>query len=445
MNPSDTIAAIASANGRAARGIVRIAGPETRTVLAALLDDAPSRRGAHHARLAIEGAYGQISVPALILSYESPRSYTGSDAAELILPGNPHLLARTLDAIVALDAVRLAEPGEFTARAFLAGRLTAEQAEGVGALIAASNNAEYEAAQQLLDGSVGDRYRALADEIAAVLALIEAELDFADEEDVTAITDNELAARLEEIESRLITLGAHESPAITEARPSIPVVALAGAPNAGKSTLFNALLGRTRSVVSDTPGTTRDAIAETMTLPRSAWGTPAVTLVDLAGLDAALSSRSVIDASAHRAVIEAITSADAIIWCDPSGRFVASDLPVVRAPIIRVRTKGDLSHADACCLSVCALDGWNLEPLRRAIADAADRSTAVSTHTVLPRHRRSLSLALHETRRAARLVDQREMLAGHLRTALDELAQLAGEISPDDVLGRIFTTFCIGK
>lgn len=442
MNLSDTIAAIASAHGRSARGVVRLAGPGTRRAIEPFTDLRPVQRGAFATRWRTDGVLGASSVPALVLFYPSPRSYTGQDGAEIILPGNPHLLARSLDALAALDGVRLAEPGEFTARAFLSGRLSAEAAEGVGALIAASNRAEFDAAHRLLDGRAGDAYRALADRIAAVLALVEAELDFADEEDVVAITDSELRARLAQIESSLRALGAEERPA--EARSADPVIVLAGAPNAGKSTLFNALLGRTRATVSETPGTTRDAIAERMPLPTGAWGPGAVTIVDLAGLDAALAGRGVIDAAAHEAALRAIASADAVVWCDPSGRFDAGALPAVSCPVLRVRTKGDLSRGGAG-LGVCALDGWNLEALRRAIADAVESSSGAGAMTVLPRHRKALASALGHIRGAAAEIDRRELLGGRLRDTLDDLGQLAGEISPDDVLGRIFATFCIGK
>lgn len=444
MNLSDTIAAISSAHGRAPRGIVRLSGPRTHAALAAVLDHAPETHSAAHARLKLKTSADPASIPTLVLRYAAPHSYTGQDGAELILPGNPHLLARVIDDLCRLEGVRLAEPGEFTARAFLSGKLTAEQAEGVGALIAASNDTEFHAARRLLSGDAGQAYRTLADDIAGLLALLEAELDFAEEEDVRAIDDAELLARLEHIRSRLLDLGA-SSPRRRQSQDADPVVVLAGAPNAGKSTLYNALLGRVRAVVSDTPGTTRDALAERMDLPRSPFAPSCVTLVDLAGLDAMLSSRSEIDAIAHRAAVDAITRADAVIWCDPTGRFDADTLPPIRVPIIRVRTKADLSSSASSALSVCALDGWNLEALRRAIADAADTSSGVSEHAVLPRHRRALACALAEVRQAHHLIGQRELLAGHLRAALDEIAQLAGEISPDDVLGRIFATFCIGK
>lgn len=454
MNLTDTIAAIASpqaVRGRGhagSRGVLRIAGPSTRDLLGRFAHPAPQSRGAHRARWRLPGVPSEIRVPALILFYDAPRSYTGQDSAEIILPGNPHLLARALDAIVAAaEDTRLAAPGEFTARAYLCGRLTAEQAEGVGALIAASNTAEYDAAQRLLDGSAGHAYRALADEIAAVLALIEAELDFADEDDVTAITDADLTTRLRAIGERLRALGAdREAGPSGESRAADPVVVIAGEPNAGKSTLFNALLGRPRSVVSDVRGTTRDAIAETLPMAADAWspGPHAVTLVDLAGLDASLSAHGPIDAAAQHAALTAIAAADAVLWCDPSGRFQPGALPPVTAPVIRVRTKADQSQTPSTALDVCALDGRNLGALRRAIADAAHSSAAAGAIGVLPRHRRALASALFHIGEASR-APARELIGEHLRAALDAIGQIAGEISPDDVLGRIFASFCIGK
>lgn len=445
MNMSDTIVAIASAHGRSPRGIIRLSGPGTRSALAALLDPAPGVRGTEHARWPLDATGGRATIPALVLMYEAPRSYTSQDGAEVILPGNPHLLARFVDDLIGIEGVRLAEPGEFTARAFLSGRLSSDQAEGVGALIAASNASEFDAARRLLSGAACGEYRQLGDEIAGLLALLEAELDFAEEEDVRAIEDDAIVGRLRAIESRLMELGADTTVTRREAPDAEPVVVLAGAPNAGKSTLFNALLGRERAVVSELPGTTRDALRERMALPRSPFAPAGVTLVDIAGLDASLSRRSEIDASAHAAAVDAVMSADAVIWCDPSGRFEDDAMPPVTAPVIRVRTKADRSSGGAPGLSVCALDRWNLEPLRRAIADAADSASMHSRHAVLPRHRRALAVALAEVREAHDVLARRELLAGHLRAALDEIAQLAGEISPDDVLGRIFATFCIGK
>lgn len=470
MNPADTIAAIASGHAHAPRAIVRLSGAEALPILRALDPAAPDARGIHLLRLNVPlgaGSHG-AALPALAMIFRAPRSYTGEDAAEILIPGNPHLADRLLQQILSLaDAARLAEPGEFTARAFLAGKLTPEQAEGVGALIGARSVAQAEAARDLLRGRTGAVYRRLADELAAALALVEAGIDFTDQEDVVAISARDLLLRIDDVIVEMDALLGSSRP--SEAPGHRPVAVLAGPPNAGKSTLFNALLGRRRAVVSEVPGTTRDALVETLHLGEdltgAMWSSAGVDLVDLAGLDATLAGASPLGGAAHESALEHLRRADMVILCDPTGRFEATLDGEARAiiapkPVLRVRTKADLpsGESDAGALGVCALDGYNVGVLRRAIGDACEgavhASHAQERGALLPRHRRALRaarLALDDARglvvpagREGHLPSP-ELIAGALRASLDHLGAIAGRISPDDVIGRIFATFCIGK
>lgn len=471
MHRLDTIAAIATAPvslapESAARAIIRLSGPATGEVLKTHLVQAPDRAGAFTARWKL--AAGEL--PCLVLRFVAPRSYTGEDAAEIQLPANRTLIERMLAQITSHPQCRFAEPGEFSARAFLNGKLTIEQAEGVQALISARGQAERQAAQRLLSGRTGDEYRSIADDLAAALALLEAGIDFTDQEDVVAIAPADLAARLYRIGSRLDALlgGAPIASAPAEAEP---VVVLVGRPNAGKSTLFNALLGRKRAIVSEQAGTTRDALRERLPL-RDVGGCfgaiESVILVDLAGLDATLARGSAADAASQQMARRQIASADVLMLCDPAGRFEhdpeigAAILPAEgqsARPVIRVRTKADLigdRSAGTADMGVCALDGFGIGALRRAIADAAGRREASGSGEVLllPRHRRALALSRAHVAEALRVVRESdptgqvqnaEVAAECMRRALDALGEITGRITPDDVLGRIFAGFCIGK
>jgi tRNA modification GTPase len=414
-------------------------------------------------------------MPVLAWCFKGPRSYTGEDGAELMFPGGPAIRAALLRRVLAIEGVRPAEPGEFTARAYLNGKLTPEQAEGVAAVIAAGNAEQLRAARELLDGSTGAAYRVLADELASALALVEAGIDFTDQEDVVAIAPGELVRRLRRVEAGIGAALGGVGGATDESAE--PVVVLVGAPNAGKSTLFNALLGRARAVVSAEAGTTRDAVEERLGLEGgdfSPGGMSSVRLVDLAGLDAALASRSALDALGQGRAASRIAGADVLVLCSPWGW----EWPVVSASagqrVVRVRTKTDLVHVadgaggaehdapppDGTGASwhgaVCALDGWGLAALRRAIADAAmgSSSRGSARGTVLPRHRACLSRALAGVRAALDRscgqstggnLNDAEVIAGDLRQALDDLGEVGGRISPDDVIGRVFATFCVGK
>ena len=466
MNPADTIVALAS--GRPvvgnARALVRISGRRTPALLGAgglssetvgrTPEDGPViQRG--ELRL-VSGSGDMLPLPCLVMVYPGDRSYTGEPAAELLVPGNPALVERVVGVLLAQEGVRLATPGEFSARAYLNGRLTLAQAEGVAATIAARTDGELAAAERLLNGETGEVFRAWRDESASLLALVAAGIDFTDQEDVVPIAPEQLAHRLAALAHVIAGhLGASHG---AEHREGLATVALAGPPNAGKSTLFNALLGRRRAVVSDVAGTTRDVLAERLELPAAGSEGAAVMLLDLAGLDPSPGLAGA-DREAQARAAAALEQADIVVHCDQHGRFDAHLPGGAAQPVIRVRTKADLptggsGRADA--MAICSLDGYNLPVLRRAIADAlAARSGAAGDSPWLaPRHRRALTQTADSLRAALAHVQPHrhdpslaspELTADALRSALDTIGELAGEVTPDDVIGRVFATFCVGK
>ncbi|MCC6427977.1 MAG: 50S ribosome-binding GTPase [Phycisphaerales bacterium] len=460
----ETILAQASAPGFSPRAIIRASGPGCPDLLAAALElPIPGSRSAATCRLRLSG--DRFTLPALLTRFIAPHSYTAEDAFELSLPGNPFLIDRLIQQLLSIPLnhphphpARLANPGEFSARAYLNGRLTIEQAEGIASLISARSAAQLDAAQRLLSGNTGNRYRQWAEELLALLALVEAGIDFTDQEDVIAIDARTLDHRLAQLQAQMHEITGNTQPAA--ASSALPTVALVGPPNAGKSTLFNTLLGRTRAVVSDIRGTTRDVLREKLELSRDVPAAGAVDLLDLPGLDADAIREGPSAAAAQDAARAAIREADVILHCDPTGRFVLppETQPSPRARFIRVRTKADLptpTPDDPRSLSVCALDGWHIGPLRRAIADAATiEPSAAGDVLAIPRHRRIVldTLAaitacrdnLNADAPDARL-SQPELLAESLRRASESMGELTGRIAPDDVLGRIFSTFCIGK
>lgn len=456
----DTIIARSSAPGESTRALIRASGPAA----LGLVHPPASSRGVFRSLVMIPGRSATLELPVIAMAMPGPTSYTGEDVLEVLVPGHARLVERIIDAWSARPGCRRAQPGEFSARAFLAGRITLEQAEGVAAVIAAENQEQLDAAAGLRDGRTGRIHAGLASELAELLAMVEAGIDFTDQDDVVAIGSGPLAERLHSLMEIIRGLGV--APGDAAARATTPRVAIVGAPNAGKSTLFNALLGRERSVVSEAAGTTRDAIEEPLSLNQVRPGAGEVVLVDLAGLDEALAKRvGEVEWAAQDAATAAVAEADVALWCDPSGRFEASTLPeAVRSAlsrlgagrVLRVRTCADLASGAATDgISVCALDGFGLSRLLRAVADAT-----VTGHgrrglaALLPRHRAalercagSLRLAIdlaRETADPSRL-DRCEEVAQALRDALDAAGELSGRIGVEEILGRVFATFCVGK
>ncbi|QQS10296.1 MAG: 50S ribosome-binding GTPase [Phycisphaerales bacterium] len=472
MRAGDTIVALATAFGRSPRGIIRLSGPRSldRSIL-----HVPRVRGTHRVEIPLKR--GQ-HLPALALAMphgEGSSSYTGEDTLELQIPGNQDLVSRVIAWLLTHDGVRLAEPGEFSARAYLNGRLTLEQAEGVAATIAASTREQLEGARALLDGATGREYRQMANECATLLALVEAGIDFTDQEDVVAIAPADLARRLDSLlagnDRHLAGVGAKSR------EGALAVVALAGRPNAGKSTLFNALLGRDRAVASPVAHTTRDVLQEELDLSGDSPVGGRVHLCDLPGLDdvvsdgeAAVSSEHTRDAGASRAIRkaaqaranEALAAADLVLWCDPSGRFRDAPPGVDSERMLRVRTLVDVAAPGAGATSaahgaeevfpVCSIDGYGIGALRSAIARRAITGAVSGAGGLLPRHRESLANARKSLMDAKRVTEsgranlaEPEVIADALRTALDRLGELVGRISPDEILGRVFASFCVGK
>ncbi len=437
----DTMVAISSATGRAARMILRISGPESRKIATQLgVEIVGILPSASRHQLRFAG----LACPGWVYAFAGPRSYTGQDLIELHIPGNPSLARMLMDWIVSLGA-RIAEPGEFTARAYFNGKLDLAQAEGVAATVSAQSRQHLAAARQLMAGELARRLRPAMDSLADTLALVEAGIDFSDEGIQflsPADLDHRIGAILEQLESLVAESGRFEK--LTHE----PTIVLAGRPSAGKSTLTNALAGRSRSIVSPTPGTTRDALSVEIALARGV-----VRLVDVAGLD---DSRPHEQSPVHRDIQtrmqemagRAIEQADVLVRVrDSTDQRPEVDLP--RAADLRVRSKADLLPQiphDSGPLFVSALTGLGMNALREALDRAAFRSDAGGASVALTaRHLGCLDEAMSGLRRARDVGGSMELPAAELRGALDELGQVLGVVTPDDILGKIFSKFCVGK
>lgn len=445
----DTIVAIATPAGRGGVGVVRLSGPQAVAVAAGLT----GRAGfdPRHATFVRLSAGGQVIDHAVVTAFPAPHSYTGDDVVEISAHGSPVLLERIV--ALALDAgARLAEPGEFTLRAYLNGRLDLVQAEAVADLVEAVTPAQARAAMDQLDGTLTSAIADVHNGLFGLIARCEASLDFPEEGFHFASRD-ELAAALVAQESALTRLLA-SAPRGRLLREGV-TVALAGRPNTGKSSLFNALLGRGRAIVSDRPGTTRDVLSERVDLD----GVP-VTLIDTAGLR--VSDDPVEVEGVRRAEDAHAAAACVVVVLDGAAPLSAEDRRILSAApagsSVVVRNKSDLppawtgavEPAMGDLVDVSARTGDGLDALRRAILARATGATWSADTPALTnvRHIRLIEQARECIVRAAGAVSAgatEELVLVDLHEARARLEEVTGRRTADDLLRHIFSAFCIGK
>jgi len=434
----DTIAAVATPAGRGGIGIVRVSGPGVPAIAAAVIGAMPEPRHAMHCDFL--DARGARLDEGLALYFQAPHSYTGEPVLELQGHGGVVVIQEVLGAV--LDAgARLAEPGEFTRRAFLNGKLDLAQAEAVADLIDAASREAARSALRSLSGEFSAAIRSLADQLTELRALTEAMLDFP-EEQVDSLHRSDAGERLARLRAALEDLLARSEQG-SLLRGGIHVV-LAGRPNVGKSSLLNRLTGEERAIVTALPGTTRDALREAIQID----GVP-IVLVDTAGLRESGDEVERLGMERTRSEME---RADVVLVVLESGKLEAPAGPLPAAGArITVVNKIDLvpgmpagRHGEA--IHVSAKTGAGLDTLRQALLEAAGWSARGETvFLARERHLRALRAARAHLQAAAAQDAQWEFFAEELRLAQEALGTITGRVSADALLGEIFARFCIGK
>lgn len=446
----DTIAAIATPPGYGGIGIVRVSGPTVREIARNVIGALPAPRSAHYTRFLSAG--GDAIDQGIALFFPAPRSFTGEDVLELHGHGGSIVMNMLLQRMITLGA-RIARPGEFTERAFLNGKLDLAQAEAVADLIESGSEIAVRSALRSLQGVFSDRVRGIVEQLVALRSYVEAAIDFPEEE-INFLEDSTVSLRLETIERMTNTLleTAQQGRLLHDGM----TVVLAGPPNAGKSSLLNALAQQDAAIVSPIPGTTRDVVREQIQLD----GMP-VQIVDTAGLRA---DGDAIESEGIRRAQAAIAHADRILLVIDDTQSGKESVPAGLLPSLPgnptytlVRNKIDLSGRppgleeteSSVTIALSAKTGAGLALLRTHLKHCMGfRPAGEGMFTARARHINALRRAQEYIVAGKQQLQQTragELLAEELRLAQNALNEITGEFTSEDLLGKIFSSFCIGK
>ncbi len=442
----DTIVAISTPPGRGGIGIVRLSGPQARTIAEPLLKLRHPLAPAQARFAEILDSTGETLDEAVVTFFEKPHSYTSEDIVEIAAHGSPILLDHLLRQCIAAGA-RLAEPGEFTQRAFISGRLDLTQAEAVHDLIESTTLHQARIAAQQLGGSLSRQITPIKQQLIALIAALEAGIDFA-EDDIDTLSASEITTQITEIQAPLAAL--EKTFAYGRIVHDGFTLAIVGRPNVGKSSLFNRLVQRDRAIVTATPGTTRDLITERVSLD----GIP-VELIDTAGLRESTSEAETLGIAKSR---EAMAEADVVLLVlDATEPVHKEDEAAIAALLNRtfliVINKLDLAPTpsqQSPALHTSALTGAGVPELRHAILSLLTKETPPTETALLTnlRQQQAVSSALttlYRAQQAAASTIPHEMILLDLYEALHALDALTGTTTSDDILNLIFSKFCIGK
>ncbi len=441
---SETICAIATPPGQGGVGVIRISGTSVAELAERLIGGLPEQRRASLVK--VVDAESQPIDTGLALYFPAPHSFTGEHVLELQLHGSPVVLEMVLRACLSAGA-RRAGPGEFSQRAFLNDKLDLAQAEAIADLIASSSEQAARAATRSLDGVFSKQVHALADRITELRVYVEAALDFPDE-DIDFLAEGDVLGRVKALLQDTAELLA-QARAGRLLNDGLRIV-IVGKPNAGKSSLFNALVRRDAAIVTEIPGTTRDVVRETILLA----GIP-VTLSDTAGLR---ETEDVVEREGVRRARVELAEADLVLWVVDVNDSDPGPPPQTSVPVLRIDNKIDLENvrprrdprvSNDASVALSVLTGEGMHRLDHAVSRRfVNAESSFGEFTARARHVEQIDIAMSHLNDACDVLDQTgsgELAAEELRRAAGALGEITGQVHSEELLGKIFSSFCIGK